>query len=194
MRWFRIRHNRPRVAIVALATVLLLTLKLEAAQSPPVRETCVDIRPAGRLKTGDSFRAVIAGSLEFRLTAAPDAPRWVVSVGPPGTVDDYLWLVSPPLQTAPHLVIGAAYHHSAAESAQLTPRRFQFVLTREEYERVRGMIERNGKDRTFELTAEELERMGRGRLMLTITGFSLREPRDVLDWITFEARACVPRD
>ncbi|HEV3484445.1 MAG TPA: hypothetical protein VG106_03490, partial [Vicinamibacterales bacterium] len=139
--------------------VLALTAPLHAQER--VNENCVTFESSGRLRRGASFRKGVSPGLEFRLTARKDGvPGWYISVGPVDEAEDYLWLVSPPLQTAPHLVVGPAYGLSAHESATLTPRRFRFVLTRVEYDRVRARIE------TAQITnAAELERMGRGTLL-----------------------------
>lgn len=169
--------------------VFALTAPLHAQER--VKENCVTLESGGRLRRGASFRRGLSPGLEFRLTATKDGPPgWRISVGPVDEAEDYLWLVSPPLQTAPHLVVGAAYGMSAHESATLTPRRSRFVLTRVEYDRVLGMIE---TARITPTTAAELERMGKGTLLFRITGFELTPDGEALQWIEFNAVACVPQ-
>lgn len=173
-------------------TLLVLAAGIDARQPTSQSEECVDVKSNGRLHRGTSFRADIGRGLEFRLTVERESrASWIVSIGPRATIVDYMWPVSPPLQTAPHHFIGAAYHLTAVESAQLTPRRYRFVLTPAEYERVVELIRHPGPDAP-RLTAEYLERMGRGTLLLRITGYAPTPGVDALDWITFRGRACTP--
>lgn len=167
--------------------VFALTAPLHAQERS--EQNCVTFESGGRLRRGASFQRDISRGLEFRLTARKDGPPgWLISVGPVEEAEDYLWLVSPPLRTAPHVVVGPAYGRSARESATLTPRRFRFVLTRVEYDRVRAMI-----DTAHTLTAPDLERMGKGTLLFRITGFELTPDGEALQSIEFSAVACMPQ-
>lgn len=152
---------------------------------------CVTFRSPGRLAAGTSFRAVLLGGLEFRLSAG-----WDISVGPVAEPRmDYLWLVSPPLQTAPHRVIGPGYGMTARESARIE-RALRFVLTRADYEAARAATDQESAAETL----KELDRLGQGRLSLTITDYRIRDvvlpdgrQGDAFEWISFRGQACVPK-
>ena len=179
------------IAAYLAVTVLGTSGQVDAEISPTTKPHCVDFTSHGRLRRGESFRTDVGGGLEFRLTDEGPA-GWMISVGPKRTAHDYLWPVSPPLQTAPHLFIGPAYGQQPHRSAQMTPRKFRFVLTRAEYDRVVAAIEKGRSGHQSTITAADLERMGRGTLVLRITGHALVPAGDELEWITFRGTACGP--
>lgn len=150
---------------------------------------CVRFQSPGQLAAGSPFRAMLMRGLEFRLS-----PDWDIGVGPVDEPNmDYLWVVSPPLQVAPHRLIGPGYGLTARESARIS-RPLRFVLTRSDYDAARAAI----TNPSGEETLKEMDRLGRGRLSLVITSFQVRDvPRasgqaaDAFDWITFAGEACV---
>ena len=154
---------------------------------------CVRFQSPARLPAGTPFRAVLFRGLEFRLAA-----DWQVTVVPSDEPTlDYLWVVSPPLRTAPHRMIGAGYGLTARQSVGIE-RPLRFVLTRAEYEAARAAID---SQQDAGITLKELERLGRGRLTFRITDYQVRDnvtlpggaTGDVLDWIAFTGEACAPR-
>jgi len=154
---------------------------------------CVQFQSPTRLAAGTPFRAALLRGLELRLSEG-----WDISVGPVGDVAaDYLWVVSPPLRTAPHRMIGAGYGLSARESAQLE-RPLRFVLTRADYDAARAAID---DARAAEQTLRELDRLGRGTLSFVITDYRIRDnvqladgrTTDAFEWIMFKGQACVPK-
>src|SRR6185503_9397918 len=137
--------------------------------------------------------AALLRGLEFRLSEA-----WDISVGPVGdTALDYLWVVSPPLRTAPHRMIGAGYGLSARDSARIE-RPLRFVLTRADYDAARAAID---DTRSAEQTLRELDRLGRGTLSFVITDYRIRDDvplsdgrtTDAFEWIAFKGQACVTK-
>jgi hypothetical protein len=181
-----------RTAVILLCSLLgPAAIRAEQAGSTgrPVGDIrCVRFQSSGRLAAGTPFQADLLLGLEFRLSA-----DWVISVGPKGRPDlDYLWVVSPPLQVAPHRVIGPAYGITARESLQIK-RHFRFVRTQAEYLEAVATIEAQTPD-----PARQLQRLGKGNLSLEITSHQLRDivppngrPVDAFDWITFTGDACV---
>jgi len=154
---------------------------------------CARFQSSARLPAGTPFRTVLLRGLEFRLSAS-----WEISVGPiEEAALDYLWLVSPPLQTAPHRMIGPGYGLSARDSARIE-RPLRFVLTRADYDAARAAID---SQQSAEETLRRLDQLGRGHLSFVITDYQIREDvtladgrkGDAFDWITFKGEACVPK-
>lgn len=162
-----------------------------AASTQDAETECIPFQSPARLAAGMPFRAPLLRGLEFRLSA-----NWDISVGPveePKT--DYLWLVSPPLQTAPHRMIGAGYGMSARDSARIE-RPLRFVVTRADYDAAIAAIDLQSAGETL----KRLDQLGRGHLSFAITDYRVREVTlpdgrqgDAFDWITFKGEACVPR-
>ena len=117
--------RRVTTVIVAASVAFGPCLKAEAAggqlpvvapsSTQAVSSDCVRFQSPTRLPSGTPFRAALVGGLEFRLSR-----DWEISVGPLTEPDrDYLWVVSPPLRTASHRVIGPGYGVTARESARI---------------------------------------------------------------------------
>jgi hypothetical protein len=152
---------------------------------------CVTFATPDRLSAGDSFKKPIGKGLEVRIRW-DGRSAWIVTAGPVGWRDDYLWVVSPPWHTAPHVVIGEGYGVTASQSAQFSPRRFRFVTTAAEYRRARDLVDTAERDAAGRLTVAEIERQGRGTLELWITDFGINPAGDALTWIRLRGRACRP--
>jgi len=167
----------------------------QAIRRPTIN--CVKFSSPGRLSAGTLFKLPVAPDLELRLRPDGDS-GWQVTVGPRrGGSADYLWVVSPPFQTAPHRVIGAAYGVTARQSAQLE-RRFRFVLNAADYETARKIV---NTEQAGETKLATLNALGRGTMRLRITDFRIREHVrnragagiDAFEWIRFAGEICVPR-
>jgi hypothetical protein len=186
------------IARMALLTVLCCWLSsarawcAEQLGSKPDADTlhCVAVETP-RLPSGESFTAAIGKELEFRLRAEPRG-RWIITLGPTGAMRDYIGIVSPPFETAPHLLIGAGYE-TAKESVMRSPRRFQFVTTPQEYEDAVAFVEHARRDREARITAREIEQKGKGSLELWITEFGMSPAEDTLSWVIVRVKACQPR-
>ena len=87
---------------------------------------CVAISSHGRLNAGADFVQSLPASLDLRLRA-DGSYGWGISVVPRGGERDYVWVVSPPYQTAPHRSFGPVYGLTATQSAQFE-RELRFVL------------------------------------------------------------------
>ena len=162
-----------------------------AAQSRGAALQCVSFT-TGRLGAGSSFRKPIGGRLEARLLW-DNGRTWGISVGPAGTDDNYLWVVSPPFRTAPHLMIGPGYHLTAHDSAKLSPREFRFVTSAAEFASAKALVDRALSDAGAAITVDDIERRGRGSLSLTITEFKLGADGSSLAWVRVDGKACQPR-
>ena len=177
----------------------LLPLHATAGGSQAGRESytagtdCVQFQSPSRLAAGTPFRAALLRGLELRLSEG-----WDISVGPVGDVAaDYLWVVSPPLRTAPHRMIGPGYGLSARDSARIE-RPLRFVLTRADYDAARAAID---DTRSAEQTLRQLDRLGRGTLSFVIVDYGIRDDArladgrttDAFEWIMFKGQACVPK-
>ena len=190
-----------RIAVIAAAwTTVMSGLGPYAGRSAPVADRagpdrqsasddCVRFEPQAKLAAGTSFRAALLRGLEFRLSN-----DWAMSVGPAAEPTmDYMWVVSPPLQTAPHRMVGPGYGLTARQSARIE-RPLRFVLTRADYDAARAAIDHLPPAETL----KRLDQLGRGRLSFVITDFQVRDvtladgrQADVFDWITFRGEACV---
>ncbi len=196
-------NSQMRVNLIRSFTVALLCTVLPGllagattAKASPLTGDCVRFASKGRLRMGDSYVAHLTRELDFHLT--PDGPwGWDIWVGsrrkPQG---NYAWVVTPPLQWSPHMMIGPAYGLTARDSATMSPRQYQFVLSEEDFQSAIRVVQQESLD----LIASEFERLGKGSLTLAITGFELR-PADfppetklteALAWIQFTGTACVP--
>jgi hypothetical protein len=119
---------------------------------------------------------------------------WLVTVKPSDAEVDYLWPVSPPFRTSPHLFIGPTHGLSAAESVRIC-RDLRFVLSEEGYR----IAAEAAQSADVEAVNVAIARYGKGRLRLTITGFKAAEAEGQsqrgasLKWVTFKGEACVPR-
>lgn len=173
---------------LAAIVPLLAGSVLAISGGQPLR--CVTFATPGRLSAGQSFNAPIGRDLEFRLSA--DNRVWLIRVGPAGTMLDYLWVVSPPFQTAPHRQIGEGYSLTASQSARLSRiRRFRFVTSAEAYERAVATYERARSDPSATISLGEIEAQGDGLLELSVLGFEVVD--ESLKWIRIRGRACLPR-
>lgn len=176
---------------------LWVTMLLVFQATTNIPSECIVFSSAGRLMPAESFTVPVMSGLEFRLRPnTPLSDLWTIMVGPTGEESkDFLWIVSPPLRTAPQLMIGNSYGYRAEESVQIE-RNLRFVLTEQDYQDALQIVE-------TQLAGPEkmarLERLGQGVLTLKVTSYSLREggrtpgERDGLNWIEFEGRACIGR-
>ena len=162
-----------------------------AAAKQGASDDCVRFQSPGKLAAGTSFRTALLRGLEFRLSDA-----WDIGVGPASEpMMDYLWVVSPPLRTAPHRMIGSGYGLTARQSARIE-RPLRFVLTRADYDAARAAIDQPPADETL----KRMDQLGRGRLSFVITDYQVRDmtladgrQADAFEWITFKGEACVPK-
>jgi hypothetical protein len=167
------------------------------AQSARAQDTtCVRFSSGGRLRHDAPFAAALPTGLEFRLQPDGDV-GWNITVR--RRVDatvDYMWVVSPPFQTAPQRKIGPGYGRDARESASVV-RHLRFVLTDEDYEAALKIVR---EDDAGPEKMARLDRLGKGILSVEVGKFGLRNvsSRDgvvteTFDWIEFSGEACVPR-
>lgn len=175
-----------------------LSARTMTAQAPQLTEDCIRFGSERRLLMGDSYVAHLPRDLELQLD--PDGPwGWSLWVGssrsPQG---NYAWVVTPPLQSSPHMQIGPGYGLTARDSAEMSPRQYRFVLSREDYETAIRVVRQESSD----VIASEFKRIGKGSLSLTITEFELRPAEfppetkltEALAWIQFTGTACVPHE
>jgi len=180
--------------LIAVSLLDLHSYRRSPWQKPPrARDVeCVSFTTPRRLEAGRSFSRSIGHGLAARLTWDGTA-SWDIAVGKTGTAGDYLWVVSPPFQTAPHRQIGPGYNLTARQSARLSPRTFRFVMSQRKYEDAKQLVERAQRDSVGNMTIAEIEQRGEGSLQLRITGFGLASSGDALTWVRVTGRACQPR-
>lgn len=184
-----------------MADVLMLvavTLAVGGGQAlEPSRATqCVKFERAEKLMAGQSFSFDLPGGFRFDLTAS-DEGAWDIAVVDPKTPDvDYMWVVSPPYQTAPQRSIAASYGQTATENASFT-RELHFVLNAKDHQKMFDLLAARARsDRIL----DALDALTTGSLTLDVTGFESRmftwhdgSRHEGFAWITFAGEACVPR-
>jgi len=122
--------NTAVAGIIAIAVLVSMFGSLTSEQSALRSQTslnqtleCVQFKSEPRLTSGARFRLPIMRGLELRMEL--NVP---IKVGPKEQPDvDYLWIVSPPLQYAPHVYLhaesktrlpGTGYHSPAGPVRQ----------------------------------------------------------------------------
>jgi hypothetical protein len=174
-----------------LAALLLGVHRPAIASHPRPAERCVPFSSHGRLMRGTSFRLRLPHGLEFILKADDDA--WALVIRPIGADGVNFLDVTPPLQTRPHVYIGARYI-DGRESVKFS-RALEFVIRRRDYEAALAAINRDPRDAGLTLAA--LKALMPGRLYLTIADHNLaHRPEDsqsteTLEWIAFAGTVCV---
>ena len=181
--------NRSGVKEVLSAAILAITLGL---QSVPLTSECVAFNSQGRVRQGEPFVKTLPGGLEFRLK--PHDRGWDINiVDPRRPDDDYIALVSPPYRFAPHLSLDAREQPLKLNAFD---RELHFVLNARDYARMMKVHQENWGD--WQPIIKLREAITKGVVRLKVTGFGARaaghDPsRELFDWITFEAEACIPR-
>ena len=184
----------PRFEMYIVAQLLALGTMLpwpSAQPKAPSSMRCVEFATEDQLEAGASFTAPLDGELEFRLKGSERNGVWDIRVGPRNSPYDYLWIASPPFQTAPHLRIGSGYGLTAEQSVSMSPRRLRFVTSDDAFVRARAMYERARSQAPLGITATDFAALGEGTLELSITGFDVAG--EELAWIRVKGRACQPR-
>ena len=101
-----------------------------------------------------------------------DPDGWILQVEPatePGT--DYLWIVSPPWQAAPHRYLGEGFGLTARQSLAMK-RSLRFVTTRGAYQEAMAAYTAASRG-PIEGIVERLAQLGQGSLSIEITGFDI---------------------
>lgn len=163
---------------------LLLTGAIGIAAASPVPQLdCVEIRSPLKLEAGTPFRKTIQGGLEFQ-----SSKDWGIPVRPAGDRPlDYLWLVSPPLRTAPERKFGPGYNIViAADSAKLK-RLLRFLINQTDYDSAIEAIALEDRAETL----WRLDILGRGTLVLYVDKYELKGDNSA--WIRFHGEAYVPK-
>jgi hypothetical protein len=178
---------------------LVIPLLLAAATvGARARADCVTFRSTERLPAETAFSVRLPHRLSLRLVPQrKHGPMlsgvWKIEVNPPEGITDFIWPVSPPFQTAPHLYIGETYGWTAQESVGVE-RQLRFVVDENDYEAAAAAAQRRDPGEVERSIAQ----FGKGTLRLVVTGFSVAHasngtPHVPLEWITFRGEACVPR-
>lgn len=170
---------------------VLAVLLAEGFEQGRVPQHCLTFQSQSRLPAGKAFATPVPDGLEFRLVPDRDYGWSITVVDPSRPQVDYLWVVSPPYQTAPQRQIGAGYNHTARQSASM-PRELFYVLSAEDHKTMFDLLAvRPAPPGHTRAIIEARERLRKGRLLLNITSFEGDD--DALDWITFTGEACAPR-
>jgi len=108
------------------------------AQEPDQRSVCRDTGLAGRVNAGQDHEAIRTPDLVFRLVAEehPQNPAgWTIRITPASAPDsDYSMVATPPYRFFNPRYVDTSYGVTAEVALALTPRRFAFVVSPEDYE------------------------------------------------------------
>jgi hypothetical protein len=181
--------------------VLAFTVIGIASQIPGCRSSleCTAFH-SERIAAGRSYSHPLQRALVFRFTAETGRgleqaePVWHITVGPEGPGDriDYVWPVSPPINSTRHLFVGAGLDWTAAHSLRMNPRRLRFVLTAQELRQAESAYQRIVKqavsNQPFDSTP--LRDLGRGELTVTFGNVVVTDDR--IESLTLFVRSCVP--
>lgn len=109
-----------------------------AGQDPEPAPACRDKVLQGRVSTGRDYEATVSPEMIFRLEAEthPQNPAgWTIRITPPSMPDsDYSMVATPPYRFANPRYVDTSYGVTADGALALTPRRFAFVGSREDYQ------------------------------------------------------------
>jgi hypothetical protein len=153
-----------------------------------------------RIASGHSYAHPLQDGLVFRFTAETGRllqdgrEVWHITVGPDGPDDriDYVWPVSPPINSTRHLFVGPGLDWTASDSVRMNPRRLHFVLGPDELRRA----ERVYQDITRQVVAgapfdsARLRDLGRGELTVTLEDVVMAADR--IGSLRIFVRSCVP--
>ncbi|MCI0354809.1 MAG: hypothetical protein L0099_07210 [Acidobacteria bacterium] len=111
-------------------------------------------------------------------------------------------MATPPYRFWNPRYVDVSYEYSARNAVAFTPRKFQFVLNREDYEKteaaVRKLLWKSGhSERELEDARRWLEEVNKGTgslhlLDARIAGDETNE-RGWIEWLKFEVELCLPR-
>ncbi len=153
---------------------------------------------AGHLAAGQEFTHPLGNGLLFCLEPDPDptaghASGWYIQVGPTcgGNADNYAAVATPPLH-GPNPIRIDAWQFKPDATAPQGPRKFAFVLTKHDYDRIMAELNANTDSGTLIADMDQLGR-GRGTLEMThLKGHQMLQGEWVFDWIEFQGRLEAP--
>jgi hypothetical protein len=102
------------------------------------------------------------GNLQFRLNSRVASSGWFIEVIPQDAhdIEEYVWVVTPPYHFGNIRYLDTSYATKAADAVKVTPREFNFVLNKEQYDRAAAMVDRAISSRSSDLhkSKEQLEK------------------------------------
>jgi hypothetical protein len=149
---------------------------------------------------GRSYTHPIQRGLFFRFIAEAarglDEGRqiWHITVGPEGSTDlvDYVWPVSPPINSTHHLFVGPGLDWTAADSVGMNPRSLRFVLGAQPLHEAETVYARITKQvvtgSAYDST--RLRELGEGELTVTLEDVVMEGP--AIRSIRLQVESCVP--
>lgn len=109
-----------------------------AGQDPDPAPACRDEVLQGRVSTGHDYEATVSPQMVFRLVAEThpqNPPGWTIRITPRSMPEvDYSMVATPPYRFANPRYVDTSYGVAADAALAWTPRRFDFVGSREDYE------------------------------------------------------------
>ncbi|MGA8144463.1 MAG: hypothetical protein WB987_11290 [Candidatus Acidiferrales bacterium] len=202
------------ISTPAVALALALTLVPAAAQNHRKSKTSQpaianpDVEFAGEIDRGKTYIHDIGHDLEFRLEVAPDGDSagWEISITPKTQPVDgpieFSAIATPPYHNFNERYIETTYNFSAQEILEMTPRRFNFVLTVDDEHRAEEAV--NVMLYPNSVSEDEKQRvaMNSGNIQLGTAEFSILKSRVTsvkdplypgsIEWIKFGVRIKFP--
>lgn len=178
-----------------------------AAQERDSSRVCRNEVLRGRVSDGQDYEAILAPALVFRLDAEThpqNPPGWVIRVTPPSAPDsDYSMAATPPYRFANPRYVDTSYGVAPEAALAMTPRRFAFVATREDYSAAAAALDVllwSGNHTPEQIEAAQAAISG----LRTFPGaFYIEDgatippdsanPFGRIEWISFRVELCAPR-
>jgi PBS lyase HEAT-like repeat-containing protein len=180
-------------AVTPVYVAFVIGATAEAPGAPDTALYCTRFSAHSNIEEGQVVSVALARGLELRVVPNT-AHGWSITVTERGSNQDFAWIVSPPFDPAPRLLIGAGYPASAKQSAK-TDRWLYFVPTLAEYQRA---LHVNAQWRSRRLSLPmylDGLRGGSfeiGTLRIGVKAFGVKTTADALESIDLEGEACVP--
>jgi hypothetical protein len=133
------------VCALGLVVVAHSITAVSAASPIACAATTTLVTFSGDVRHGETFEQPFGSALIFKLapSADPAFPGWMIEVRARGDNDpehELSWIVTPPYRSWTPRYLDTSYGHTAASTAAITPREFQFMLDPREWERAMNAV------------------------------------------------------
>ena len=175
--------------------VVVLGLASNALAADPM------LRFPGEVSNGEAYQREIGAGVVLRLR--PTNTGWTIGIVPKVQCEEYEdWasVVNPPYRGYNDLILDAAYNVKAKQAVALSPRKFSFVLTCEDYKRESGQLAivlwpYRYSQQAVDNALAKLGTSPQGKATLTIVQSQVsasNDGNDKIDWLKFSVAVSLP--
>jgi hypothetical protein len=165
------------------------------AQSPTA---CQYVSFKVGLNAGDSFERELGGGLLFRVTSTKEEGWFLDIVPAEANTKDYIYLVNLPLRFNPNQTLGPGYGETV-KSSLAHPHEMKFLLNREDYDRVSGLIgnvlrsyQTSDPDKALSDYTEAVDEARKGSLVIKISSYKTDPKSGALTRIKLRVEITTP--